>query len=127
MTSCLGEPSPPRTPLPYAQGHSFPAWMVIPGEAMVQMAELLRVLKRPLAASSTCSAISTCCSLGSLASVCSSSHLPPAPAERLHHLITHTHAPPARPSPRPEAPCGWQHHPMIQKLLNCHLIQLGCR
>lgn len=48
-----------------------------PGEAVVQMAELLRVLKRPLAASSTCSAISTCCSLGSLASECSSSHLSP--------------------------------------------------
>lgn len=47
---------------------------------MVQMAELLRLLKRPLAASSTCSAISTCCSVGSLARMCSSSHLCPGPS-----------------------------------------------
>lgn len=48
-----------------------------PGEAVVQIEEPLRVLKRPLVASSTSSAISTCCSLGSLASECSSSHLSP--------------------------------------------------
>ena len=54
-----------------------------PGEAAVQMAEPLRVLKRPLAASSTCSAISTCRSLGSLASECSSSHLRPGPSREV--------------------------------------------
>lgn len=56
-------------------GHSLVGWSVLPGSAVAQSAELLNVLKRPLVASSTCSASSTCWSFGSLASVSSSSHL----------------------------------------------------
>lgn len=52
------------------------------------MSEPLRVLKRPLVASSAGSAISTCCSRGSLASVYSSSHLCPSPQQRGHSLVT---------------------------------------
>lgn len=48
---------------------------VLPGATALQSAELLRALRRPLVASSTCSANSTCCSWGSLARTCSSSHL----------------------------------------------------
>lgn len=46
----------------------------LPGVVMLQM-ELLRALYRPLAASLASPAKSTCCSVGSLATACSSSHL----------------------------------------------------
>lgn len=47
----------------------------LPG-ALVLQTEPVRVLYRPLAASLASPAKSTCCSVGSLARVCSSSHLP---------------------------------------------------
>lgn len=93
------------------------------------MSELLRVLKRPLVASSTCSAISTCCSLGSLASVCNSSHLCPSRQQRDYIVSSlQTHLPPAPPTFR-NTGSSWMATPppRIQKPLGCNLSHPGCR
>lgn len=78
LTSPPREPQEPcsiHAPVCEVQRHSLAGWLVLPGSAEVQSAEALRVLRRPLVASSTCSANSTCRSFGSLARVSSSSHL----------------------------------------------------
>lgn len=57
----------------------------LPG-AVVLQTEPVRVLYRPLAASSASPAKRTCCSVGSLASTSSSSHLPSkGRVQQLHH------------------------------------------